>query len=406
MSDEMNQEDKPDLSPYRKAAEAILTQAWGGAVRLEDGVSLREHGRNRVLRCPIAEKPAGAPPVTSVIVKSSVGETDGTYDAQDMTDGGAAWRFSNEWAGTDFLTSLDVSPPLGARLYGGDKAAGVFVIEDLGDGGCLADRMQAEDLSGLDAALMAYARGMGRLHAATAGREAEFGERRLALVGDEPASEREGTQWVHDVIPAFQEQCASLGVTLADGFADEIAQIQAILDEPGPFLAFAPGDTCPDNHRLIGDDGIRFFDFEFCGFRHALLDAAYLHMPFPTCWCVNRLPSDRVRLLEKAYRLELITGCPEAESDAVFYPAMVAACAYWTIASLGWTLEGALKEDGQWGISTHRQRHPMRLANFAALAEENNVFPALAATARALEAKLVSLWPETEAMPLYPAFRA
>ena len=153
------------------------------------------------------------------------------------------------------------------------------------------------------------------------------------------------------------------------------------------------------------EDALCFFDFEFGGFRHALLDAAYLRAPFPTCWCVNRLPPDLPTRLEETYRAELVQGCPEAGDDTLFFPALVSANAYWAIASVSWSLEEALKEDSRWGLSTARQRHPLRLANFAEAAEQLGVLPALAATAHALELKLRSLWADGEDMPLYQPFR-
>jgi hypothetical protein len=151
---------------------------------------------------------------------------------------------------------------------------------------------------------------------------------------------------------------------------------------------------------------LRFFDFEFAGFRHALLDAAYLHLPFPTCWCVARLPDGLPDALEAAYRRELASACAPARDDAAFARAMTHAVAYWTLASVNWGMKRALESNGQWGISSVRQRHPLRLSNFADRAERLGHLPALAQTARALAAKLRELWPADETvMPLYPPFR-
>ena len=300
---------------------------------------------------------------------------------------------------------LGAVPALGARLYAASREAGLVITEDLGTGGCLADRMQGTDKHALETGLFAYARSLGRLHAATVGREAEWMRRRASFGGAEQEREREGVRWLRENVAPFQAQCEALGVPLAAGFEAEIAQVQAALDAPGPFLAFSPGDTCPDNHRFVTEDALCFFDFEFGGFRHALLDAAYLRAPFPTCWCVNRLPPDLPPRLEQTYRAELVRGCPEAGDAGAFFPALVHANAYWAIASVSWSLEEALKEDSQWGISTERQRPPLRLANFAEVSEQYHVLPALAATARALEAKLRELWRDGEDMPLYPPFR-
>jgi hypothetical protein len=101
--------------------------------------------------------------------------------------------------------------------------------------------------------------------------------------------------------------------------------------------------------------------------------------------------------------------CPELPArrdDATFERALTGAIAYWTVASVNWSLGQALAENERWGISTVRQRHPLRLENFANLAERLGHLPALAQTARALADKLRALWPEDDTvMPLYPPFR-
>ena len=62
------------------------------------------------------------------------------------------------------------------------------------------------------------------------------------------------------------------------------------MENPGPFHAYIHGDPCPDNVFFI-DGEMLLIDFEFGRFGHALRDALYGRMPFPTCWCCNRLPA-------------------------------------------------------------------------------------------------------------------
>ncbi len=401
----MNQPDAATAA-FVQAAERIVADALGGPVHLGEPESLRDKYRNRVLRCPVTTAPAGTP--ASVIVKASVGTGDNAYDPDKDALGGTAWRFFNEWAGTRFLNERAVGDaPLYARLLGGDADAGLFVLEDLGNGLSLADVLQGDDPEQARAALFAYAAALGRLHARTFGGEADWRRVRSAVGGQETIREREGVRWMRENAEPFVKHCAALGVPLASGFEDEVAAVRQTFDASnGPFDAFAPCDTCPDNNRIEEGGRLRFFDFEFAGFRHALLDAAYLHLPFPTCWCVNRLPQGLPDELEAVYRQELAPACPEAADDDTFFLAMSQAVAYWAVASVSWSLEGALKENRAWGISTVRQRHPLRLENFAARSERFGHLPGLSATCRALAEKLRALWPEDDtAMPLYPPFR-
>lgn len=54
--------------------------------------------------------------------------------------------------------------------------------------------------------------------------------------------------------------------------------------------ALTPGDACPDNNAET-PGGLVLLDFETAGFRHIAWDAAYLTVPWPTCWCSWRLPA-------------------------------------------------------------------------------------------------------------------
>lgn len=396
-----SEESTPLPSEMMTAAEAVLADALGEPVRL--GAAERLGGtrfRSTVARYAVAAGPDTAP--ASVVVKCYRGEQEPpAAEAEDF------WtperRLLGEWSALTFLGRLPADPPLAPRLYGGDRQAAILVLEDLGQGPCLADVLQGTDEAAARRGLVTYAAGLGRLHAATSGRQAEFAGTRAGL-GLAPAEdELQIGRWLREDVAAFGQACAALVVEPAAGWEAEIQAVAATLAEPGPWLAFAPGDTCPDNHRFIGES-LRFFDFEFCSFRHALLDSSYLRVPFPTCWCVNRLPPDLVPALEATYRAELVRGCPAAADDAAFGRALVHACAYWMVVTLGWHLIQALTEDQPWGISSLRPRQRLRLDTFMAASETFGHLPALAATARALAGRLRERWPEAD-MPLYPPFR-
>jgi hypothetical protein len=162
---------------------------------------------------------------------------------------------------------------------------------------------------------------------------------------------------------------------------------------PGPFCAYIHGDVCPDNVVLAGDH-VRLIDFEFGRFGHALLDAAYVRMMFPTCWCAKRLPARLVAVTESAHRAELVRGCPDAGDDRVFAPALSRACAFWALNTVDWHLEAALEQDRQWGISTIRPRVLARLEGFITTAESFDQLPALRGAANRLLAVLRRRWPE------------
>lgn len=393
-----------DPTRYLQAAERELTAAFGGPVRLGETVNLRDMYRNFVLRCPLVAAPSGAPP--SVILKAAVGEGEDRFDPDHDRPNSTSARFYNEWSGTLFLNRRQAEPPINARLIAADRATGLLMLEDLGAGDCLADRAQGSDPALAEAAFLAYAGEIGRLHALTAGRQEEWRRIRREVSGADSPQEREGSAWRQEDVPNFLKLCGLLSLSLPAGFEVDLDAVQQTLDAVGPFEAFSPDDTCPDNHRLMPDGTLRFFDFEWGRFRHALLDAAYFYLPFPTCWCVNRLPEGLPQRMEAAYRAQLARGCPMANDEAQFQQELSCACAYWLIRTLAWNTEHALKEDNSSGISTVRQRHLMRPAAFADRCEPLGHLPALTALARSIAVALHDRWPDTEPMPVYPPFRA
>jgi hypothetical protein len=59
-------------------------------------------------------------------------------------------------------------------------------------------------------------------------------------------------------------------------------------------------------------------DFEYPRPGHALLDAAYWRMGFPTCWCAGQVPGGVRARVETAYRRAVASAVPAALDDARF----------------------------------------------------------------------------------------
>ena len=398
------------LASVAPVAERVSGVALGGPVRLGEGQLLGGFGRRTTtVRFPLRQAPGEAP--VSVIAKWVRGYRQG-FDPADTDAAWAARRLGNEWTGLQFLEGAlqDSGQSLvSPRCYGGDQGVGLVVFEDLGDGECLADLLQGNDPVRAESCLLAYATALGRMHAATTGRARDY-ERLRSELGFATPHSVGPTGWLHEEkswltgdVVAFRKGCASIGFELPTVFDEAAAAVAAAMERPGPFLAFTPSDSCPDNHRFIAGE-VRLFDFEGSTFRHALLDAAYARVPFPTCWCVNRLPAALVQRFEAAYRQAFLKGCPDIADDAIFGRELVAACAFWTIGTISWNLPRTLQEDDRWGLATVRQRHLLRLETLAAATEQFGYLEALGAMARQLRARLMQLW-TVDNMPLYPAFR-
>jgi hypothetical protein len=382
--------------------ERILTRAWNGPVTLGDCYQLRG---DRVLRFDVAAAPDGGerPAPASVVVKRVYRTAQMSYEPEATEKWTLAWGLLADWAGTQLFASLLHSHEYALRFYGGDREAGVIVIEDLGDGEALVDRLMGDDPGRAEEGLRLLAECLGKMHAETMGREQEYQQYRDAL-GPRPQHD-----WWSDLgqhrgrlFKGFQ----AIGVEPAPGFETEFERLAAVVADPGPFLAYVHGDPCPDNCRIV-DGRLRLFDFEAGGFRHALSDAAYGRITFPTCWCANRLPAHVAPMMETAYRAQLVHACPAAADDDRFYREMVHACAAWLIFSGTWLLDNVHETDRRWGIATWRQRVFLRLDALADATEEFDHLPAMGLTARRCAQRLREIWPsQADTMPLYPAFRA
>ena len=376
-------------------AERVLSNSLGRDVRLGDVVCLSEDDRrNLLLR---ARDVSGGLPDSFIIKKVVVD----SYNPADS----ASWdtsRFFCDWAGAEFLSAV-LPAPRSPRFYGGDATAGFFVLEDLGEHRSLVEPLLERDAASAERALISFSTCLGSVHAGTVGRSASFQE--LALrVNPHAGTSAPALVGLEERVQQLQVHLEALGIHVGAEFDREVREVTAAVESPGPFLSYVHGDPCPDNTFWDGGQ-LRLIDFEFGGFGHALADAAYGRMLFPSCWCANRVPRDVVSRMERAYRAELVKGCTEAQEDLLFESALTDVCGFWLLSSLSRHLANAVEADGRWGIATMRQRVLARLEAFVATAEEFDRRPALRHVATGSLEALRKTWPDVAPLPLYPAFR-
>ncbi|MBM7787740.1 hypothetical protein [Tenggerimyces flavus] len=220
------------------------------------------------------------------------------------------------------------------------------VTEDVGPGDSLDDLLGGTDQAAATDGLLAWARALGELHATTAGRASR----------------------------------AMRAMRCAD-----VSELLHALQEPGPFLALSNGDACPYNSRIT-HQGVRFFDFELAGFRHCLLDGAFLRMSFPSCYRWGRLPVDVRAAAENAYRDALAPI-----DDDTYRRGMAAAGGAWAIVHAV-QLPGPEQQDQRRAVRIHAV-----IADFVEVARTAGWLGAFAGWfARRI--------PAAEPVPIYPAF--
>ena len=357
--------------PDRGHMEALLSQAFGLPVHIARWDRVAPWF---VARCTLTPPVPGLPP--SVVVKWLRDDPNRCNPQQMVT----------ERAGLEFLGDLGLA--IAPALIACDSATKVLVLEDLRPRVPLYDLLDgAETAADATRGLVAFARALGHLGAATVGvgcAQAYY-DRRRALGSVDPRSDRVGP--LADRWEETRAAAAAVGVTTSTKVEAEMVGVLEALADPGAFLAFSNGDAGDNNFLVAGDDG-RIIDFEFSGYRHALWDAACLHVPGPR-WIT--IP-DPVRTgLQDVYRAALTEGIPEAADDRVYGEAMAAAAMTVAIERAAARIA---KVDARAPGDGSRAQMIATLESGARAATQHRSLPHLSGWCRALAEALRSRWPD------------
>jgi hypothetical protein len=411
MSGMIDERHDPDF--IADAAGSLLSKKFGGRIRLR-GAKTFTTGASVVVRCGVCDAPPGLP--SSLVVKKVREDEFGYQPDSAETPNPAHWLF-NDWAASEFLNNVPSTVPLSPLLYGGSREFGLVVLEDLGDGEApnTADALLGDDPELAEQTLVEHVKLIGQLHAATIGREEEYGRVRARL-GALPKPEKlYQDPWsdarnrpitageMEEAIKLYRTVFKNLGVQPATGVADEIEIVTSAVEAyPKRFLAFCKGDQNAAGDYIRRNGVPRLFDFNAGGYRHALIEG----MPGRMTWgCMMRLPARILPPMDRAYQSRLTQKHPEI-SDEMFRRALVEAGARWHIFHVVHRLPDALASDRQRGPTTLRQQVVAWLRAFADLSEEFCAMPALGASARRMVGRLGNVWPaEASDVPYYPAFR-
>lgn len=370
------------------AAEQILSAA-NKQIKIDKIERLTEKGRrNLLLRC--FTKPINNLPSSFIIKK---------VETQNYNPDNIDWntrRFFNDWIGTQFLnriSNIQHSPD----IYGGDRDLGFIVIEDVLHRNSLVESLLGDDQDRAEWALLEYATCLGQLHIDTIGKQAEFQE----LYNQVSPNMKPAKASVN--IPLHQSRFENMGINSTSDLLNDLETIHQTVSNPGEFLVYVHGDACPDNVLDTGNK-LRLIDFETGYFSHALIDATFARMMFPSCWCSKRLPNKMVKQIEDTYRSILVQQCSVSKDDEIFESNLVDVCSFWLLDTLSRHFESALEQDKVFGISTIRQRILARLETFIVTSQEFNRLPGLRNTSSQLLDLLRHRWSDVAELPLYPAF--
>jgi len=241
-----------------------------------------------------------------------------------------------ERAALQVLDALGV--PGVPRLVAAGNNPRLLLLEDLGHGPSVADHMLGDDPARAAESVRRWAESVARVQ----GHSLTSGERFGAALSDVEPGAPLDTSARHpmDAAKTLAELLPPLGVDPVTAALDEFVST-AQLDE-GPH-ALTPGDACPDNN-VERDGRLALIDFEQAEYRHVAWEAAYLAVPWPTCWCSWRLPEEVTDAALAAWRATLTPFLPPG-SVAGLAEAVRRATVAWALLTTAWQLPQAMTDD-------------------------------------------------------------
>ncbi|MEU8899781.1 kinase [Nocardia sp. NPDC048505] len=349
------------------AAQQLLTKRMGAPVKLSDPMELSGSGRTTVLRVRVSENAFSLP--RTLIIKQVRGNAD------ERSTGGLApgvvsidSAFLREAVSYQFTTALSRHQRPGAYLVAHSLPDRLLILSDLGENSLLTQQLQSGAEPATRNALMAFAQALGRMHAATVGREADFVAllRRVDVMHRVDGIAQQAETAISEVPGLLRRE---LGIEVPGEIAERIVRGNRLFSA-GRFRAFSPSDLCPDN-VILNEEGARFLDYEWGGFRDATLDIAYALVSAPGCLCDFELSRDRARQMVEAWRSEVVGVWPALADDAVLAERILEARLIWVWLSTYWFLpadHARIAAAREHGLSVPRS---VALINrWAALAED------------------------------------
>ncbi len=377
------------------AAERLLSRRAGATIVLADPEDLGGSDRSVVARARVARNPFSLP--RTLVVKHYPGEP----------PSGRPDPFPFEVASCQLFTSMSPELRPSPVLIAHDRTARLLVMEDLGRSSTLADKLFGPDSAAAQRCMLSWAGALGRMQAATAGREKDFGAllRRLGERAWRDPMADEARAAFAGLAGLLREE---LGVVASPAAVQEAHDTARLLGGTR-YRAFSPSDTCPDNN-LVTSRGVRFVDFEWGCFRDVALDAAYFRVPFPGCEASFALPPGMADTLLSAWRNEIAAVWPDLDEPGRLDGRMLDAQILWVWLCTWWLLPRITIRDQHVGpdaarsprISTALSHYWDQLSADAAVAGKKATADLGVAVAEALNKR----FPDAPAaLPVYPAFR-
>jgi hypothetical protein len=281
----------------------------------------------------------------TVIVKS--------HAPAELPDGGV-----REPAALEMLRDLGVRVAPALLAVSSDPP--LVVLEDLRasvGSVSLADLLLDRDPGPATSGLMSWAEALAELHSATAtvGAESIFAEHlhaHAARLG-QPVPPAGAGSGLDRACTSLRESLPLIGTEASTAALDELLSIDSLMQGGDSAAALTPADACPDNNA-IGAERTVLFDFEGAEVRHVAWDAAYLVVPWPSCWCSWEMPAAASVPALARWR-ELVAPAMPHVATTAFDEDLAAASIGWAVRSVAWFLRMAVHPPAARGSERERR---------------------------------------------------
>ncbi|AKK11214.1 phosphotransferase family protein [Corynebacterium uterequi] len=320
----------PSSSEIIAKAERLLRHRFGGVQRLSEPERLSGSGSAEVFRIRVANQPLF--PHRSVILKY-VPETGDILDDATLCREVAAYQFT---------TSLAPQHQPGPTLLAHDITDRLIVLTDVGDGDTLASLLSRPDPTARRQIVRDLGVALGRMHAATAGREEHFRVLLSRMLTAHPEAEAAYDLRDRSLVPAIDLgtdilQRSGVAVpaavhTLADRAVRKLSSTRA--------RAFTPFDLSPDN--IIATQRVKFLDYKWADFRDVTFDLACVIGGFPQYLGTQPLTDEETDVFLRSWVNEVRTVWPTATRADYLHSNILAALVGWACSSVALMHYGSL----------------------------------------------------------------
>jgi hypothetical protein len=382
----------PGTAEVLAAAASALSKTYG-PLRLHEVDVLPGSPRTHVVRA-LTEGGPGLP--RTVVVKAHLERSPSASEVREP----AALALLTA-AGWDFAPRL---------LAVADEPA-LVVLEDLGAGlPDLAGALLGTDPVLAEGLVLAWADAVAQLHARTSCWDGDLSVA-LAAAADRLGRDTPPTNGMPDSLDraagSLAEQLPNLGIEPTAEALELVRHLDQLLGGGQARRSLSPSDACPDNN-LVTDRGMVLLDFEGAQVRHVAWDAAYLTVPWPSCWCSWRLPDDVAGRAIGRWRDAMAAVAPHVASTG-FEADLAVAEMGWALMSTSAFLETAMREADERlaqppdAVTPSKRATLLHRLSLAAATPEPRLAP-LRDLAAEVHAAAHAAWGEIP-LPLAPAFR-